>query len=50
VNVVSGFSRPYFIRPAEYESALELRPAHRPERGLSGSSGTVVQGSQPMLE
>src|SRR4051812_25004704 len=26
-----------------------FRPAHRPERKFSGSSGSAVQGSQPML-
>jgi hypothetical protein len=25
-------------------------PDHRPERGFSGSGGSAVQGSQPMLE
>jgi len=31
------------------DPALELLPAHRPDRAFDASSGSDVHGSQPML-
>jgi len=38
------------LRGLQMDAALLLFATQRPERGALGSSGRLVQGSQPMLE